>query len=148
MLAMTHADKRPSPVKHSPVLSRISWVGLLVLAAFPLLGAIVDLISDQRDGIPGDHNATFQSLTGMSVAQAKVSAPGLLRYVHQLEIGYAVHELVFAGLLLAVVAIPLRTRQRWAWFGWPASPTPSHSVPATRRSFVNRSSVQSECLCC
>lgn len=44
------------------------------------------------------------------------AVPGILSYVHQLEVGYAVHELVFGVLLIAIIAIPLRQRQRWAWF--------------------------------
>lgn len=94
---------------------RVVWAALLAFAAFPLLGAILDLVSDQH-GIPGDHTATFHALSGMTVSQAKTAVPGILSYVHQLEVGYAVHELVFGVLLIAIIAIPLRQRQRWAWF--------------------------------
>lgn len=97
-------------------VTRLAWAALLVLAAFPLVGAIADLFSDQHGGIPGDHTATFRALSGMTVSQAKVDVPGVLRYIHELEVGYAVHELVFGLLLVAVIVIPLRQRQRWAWF--------------------------------
>jgi hypothetical protein len=36
-------------------------------------------------------------------------------YISNLEYGYALHELVFAILFLAVVLIPFRRRERWAW---------------------------------
>lgn len=107
------------PVRRTPTwlsLPRLAWCGLLVLAAFPLVGAVADLFSDQRGSIPSDHLPTFHALAGMTLAQANAAAPGLISYIHQLEVGYAVHEVVFAVLLLAVVAIPLRQRQRWAWF--------------------------------
>ena len=97
-------------------VTRLVWAALLALAAFPLFGAILDLVSDQHGGIPGDHTAAFHSLSGRTVSQAKAAAPGVLSYVHQLEVGYAVHELVFGLLLVAVIAIPLRQGQRWAWF--------------------------------
>jgi hypothetical protein len=97
-------------------VSRLAWAALLALAAFPLIGATLDLVSDQHDGIPSDHTAAFHALSGMTVSQAKAAVPGILSYAHQLEVGYAVHELVFGLLLIAVIAIPLRQRQRWAWF--------------------------------
>lgn len=109
-----HSDDRGS--EPSSVLNRVTWVGLLVLASFPLFGAVADLVSDQHGGIPRDHYAAFRALSGMTVGQAKSAAPGLVQYVHQLEVGYAVHELVFAVLLLGIVAVPLRQCQRWAWF--------------------------------
>jgi hypothetical protein len=36
--------------------------------------------------------------------------------VSLLEIGYAVHELVFGLLFLVIVAIPFRKGERWAWW--------------------------------
>jgi hypothetical protein len=36
--------------------------------------------------------------------------------VSTLEYGYALHELTFGLLFLAVVLIPLRRGERWAWF--------------------------------
>ena len=44
------------------------------------------------------------------------STPGIAHYVSTLEYGYALHELTFGLLFLAVVLIPLRRGQRWAWF--------------------------------
>jgi hypothetical protein len=117
---MTATTIAPDPVTTRTrswlTLPRMAWCGLLALAAFPLFGSLADLLSDLRGGIPADHAATFHVLSGMTIAQAKAAAPGIFSYVHQLEVGYAVHELVFAVLLLAVVAVPLRQRQRWAWF--------------------------------
>lgn len=46
----------------------------------------------------------------------KVTAPGNASYITLLERGYALHELTFALLFLAVVAFPFRRRQRWAWW--------------------------------
>jgi hypothetical protein len=37
-------------------------------------------------------------------------------YIALLERGYAIHELVFAILFLTILAVPLRRRQRWAWY--------------------------------
>jgi uncharacterized membrane protein YwaF len=47
---------------------------------------------------------------------AKSSAPWIAKYVTQLEYGYALHELTFAVLFLAIVAIAFRRRQAWAWW--------------------------------
>ena len=114
--AAVPAGMNPVRARGRLTVTRLAWAALLALAAIPLLGAILDLASDQRGGIPGDHTATFRALSGMTVSQAKAAVPGVLSYVHQLEVGYAVHELVFGLLLVAVIAIPLRQRQRWAWF--------------------------------
>lgn len=99
-----------------PGLFSIAWAGLLLLGAFPVLAAAMDLLSVARTGIPSDHQAAFQAVTGMSAAAAQAAAPGLVHYVRLLEIGYAAHELVFGALFLAIVAFPLRGRQRWAWW--------------------------------
>ncbi len=39
----------------------------------------------------------------------------MARYFTNLEYAYALHELVFALLFLAVVLVPFRRRERWAW---------------------------------
>lgn len=51
----------------------------------------------------------------MPSAAAQHALAGPARYVTTLEIGYAVHELVFGLLFLAIVAIPLRRGERWEW---------------------------------
>jgi hypothetical protein len=109
-------DHHASRVRNWLTLAHLAWGGLVALAAFPLFGAVADLFSDQRGGIPADHAPTFRVLTGMTLAQANSTAPGIVNYIRQLEVGYAVHEIAFAVLLLAIVAIPLRRRQQWAWF--------------------------------
>jgi hypothetical protein len=38
------------------------------------------------------------------------------RYITTMEVGYALHELTFVVLFLALVLIPLRRRQPWAWW--------------------------------
>lgn len=95
--------------------SNVAWAGLLVMGALPIFAAVADLVSDRRTGIPADHQAAFHSVTGMTVTGAHTALPGVMHYIHNLEVGYAVHEVVFGVLFLAVVAIPLRLRQRWAW---------------------------------
>lgn len=97
-------------------LSTLAWGALLLLGAFPLFAAVADLHSELHGGIPADHRSAFAGLAGSTVAAARSSAPGVMRYVHTLEVGYAVHELVFGGLFLAIVAIPLRRREPWAWW--------------------------------
>ncbi len=57
-------------------------------------------------------------LRGAPISAAKSTAPGVMHYVHTLEVGYAAHELVFGGLFLAIVAIPLRRRECWAWWAY------------------------------
>jgi hypothetical protein len=42
--------------------------------------------------------------------------PGVARYLTTFEVGYALHELTFVALFLALVLIPLRRRQAWAWW--------------------------------
>jgi hypothetical protein len=90
------------------------WL-LLATGAFLVLGSISDLISDASSKLPGDHASTFRALTGANWHQIAASAHSTTPYITRLEIGYAVHELLFALLFLAVVAIPLRRGERWAW---------------------------------
>lgn len=97
-------------------LHRISWIGLTVVGAFLLFGVAADLSADSRTGIPADHEATFLALTGRGFSEVASDSPGLASYVTNLEVGYALHELTFAVLFLAIVLIPLRRRRRWAWW--------------------------------
>jgi hypothetical protein len=92
----------------------VAWVLLLLLALFPILAAIADLVSDFGIGLPTDHQATFGAVAGLQWSIAQTSAPGVASYVTLLEIGYAIHELVFGILFLVIVAIPLHG-QWWAW---------------------------------
>lgn len=93
-----------------------AWVGLLALGAFPVVASVADLAADLRNRIPADHQSAFTALTGLRPPAAASARAGAARYIHLLEIGYAVHEIVFGVLFLAIVAIPLRRRQRWAWY--------------------------------
>lgn len=95
---------------------RVAWILLLLLGAFFLFASISDLVADTRTGLPSDHLAAFQSITGISWSSAKQSSPQITQYVTLLEIIYAVHELVFGLLFLVIVAIPFRHRMRWAWW--------------------------------
>jgi hypothetical protein len=93
-----------------------AWIGLLLLGAFNLFAVASDLAADSGTGLPGDHTGTFTKIAGTSWASFRAAQPGAARYVTLLERGYALHELVFAILFLAIVAIPLRAGQRWAWW--------------------------------
>lgn len=93
-----------------------SLAGLVVLAAFPILASVADLVAISKTGIPSDHEQAFQAVSGMSVNAAQASASGLVHYVSLLETGYSVHELVFGILFLAIVIFALRHGAIWAWF--------------------------------
>lgn len=88
----------------------------VLLGLFPFVSVAADLIADLVSGIPGDHRAAFARLAGMTWDSAQHAAPGVTNYVTQLEIGYAVHELVFAIFFLVIVIIPFRRGERWAWW--------------------------------
>jgi len=94
----------------------VAWILLLALGAFYLLAPLSDLISDAKTGIPSDHGTTFATVAGLPWAGAKQAMPKLTNYITLLEVAYAVHELVFGILYLAIVAIPFRHRARWAWW--------------------------------
>jgi hypothetical protein len=108
-------ESRPGPGRVPRYLT-IGWVLLLLLALFPFLSVATDLVADLGAGIPSDHRATFASLAGMPWSGAQQASPGITRYITLLEIGYAVHELVFAVFFLVILAIPFRRRERWAWW--------------------------------
>jgi hypothetical protein len=93
-----------------------AWLLLLLLGAFFVFAAFSDLAADARTGLPTDHAATFLKLAGLSWPAAREGLPGVAAYITTLEVAYAVHELVFALLFLAIVAVPLRRRRRWAWW--------------------------------
>ena len=84
---------------------------LLVLGPFYVLAPIADIASYHSSGLPADHHAAFQKLGGISWTAAMSSAPGVAKYVTQLEYGYARHELTYAVLFPPIVAIPFRRRQ-------------------------------------
>jgi hypothetical protein len=93
---------------------RLTWLLLLVLALFPVIFPLLDVAGTLRAGIPSDHAAAFQTLTGQDFTAIQSAGPA--RYIRQLELGYAVHELTFGLFFLVIVAIPFRTGQRWSWW--------------------------------
>lgn len=108
--------------RRAPWWQTASWIGLLLLGAFNLYAAAADLIADAGAGLPGDHTGTFTAVTGQTWVSFKAVQPGFAHYITLAERGYAMHELVFAILFLAIVAIPLRAGQRWAWWAcWAVS---------------------------
>jgi hypothetical protein len=102
--------------RRAPWWQTASWIGLLLLGAFNLYAAAADLTADAGTGLPSDHTGTFTAVTGRTWASFKAAQPAVAHYITLAERGYAMHELVFAILFLAIVAIPLRAGQRWAWW--------------------------------
>jgi hypothetical protein len=102
--------------RRAPWWHTASWIGLGLLGAFNLYGAAADLAATAGTGLPSDHTGTFTAVTGRAWASFKAAQPGAAQYITLAERGYALHELVFALLFLAIVAIPLRAGQRWAWW--------------------------------
>ena len=98
------------------VLLRVSWIGLTLVGAFFLLAPVLDIVNTHAHGLPSDHAGTFTKLAGTDYAAFKATAPGAASYIMTLEYGYALHELTFGLLFLAIVLFALRRGQRWAWF--------------------------------
>jgi hypothetical protein len=94
----------------------VTWVLLLIIAAFTVLSPLFDLVADARTGLPSDHLGAFQSLAGVIWPTAQQQSPGITQYITRLEIAYAVHELVYGILFLLILAIPFRQGARWAWW--------------------------------
>jgi hypothetical protein len=97
-------------------IAAASTVGLTLIAALLLFAVANDLRADHSPGLPVDHSGAFTELAGRSFDSVHQSAPGIARYITTLEVGYALHELTFVALFLAMVLIPLRRKQRWAWW--------------------------------
>jgi hypothetical protein len=98
------------------ILHRVGWIGLTVIAAFLLFAVANDLRADRSTGIPVDHAGAFQALAGQSFDTVQQSTPSVAQYITTIEVGYALHELTFVVLFVALVLIPLRRRQAWAWW--------------------------------
>jgi hypothetical protein len=92
---------------------RVTWLLLLIAALLTVLFPLLDIAGTARTGLPSDHAAAYRTLAGHSFPGIQPTGP--TRYIRQLEYGYALHELTFALLFLVLVAIPVRTGQRWAW---------------------------------
>jgi hypothetical protein len=43
---------------------------MLVLGAFPVLSAVLDLLADARTGLPPDHTGTFAAVAGTHWSKA------------------------------------------------------------------------------
>ncbi|MGW4518896.1 hypothetical protein ACWEO4_45085 [Streptomyces sp. NPDC004393] len=93
-----------------------AWIGLTLLGLFFLFAPLMDIIGTHAHGLPTDHSSTFTNLTGTEFAHAQATAHGTARYISTLEYGYALHELTFGLLFMAVVIFAFRRGQRWAWF--------------------------------
>jgi hypothetical protein len=100
----------------SRVLHRVGWIGLTIVGVFLLFAVAADLASDRSTGLPADHEGAFTALAGRTFQSLRSASPGVAGYVTSLEVGYALHELTFALLFLAIVVIPLRRRRPWAWW--------------------------------
>lgn len=98
------------------VLHRVGWIGLVLIAAFLLFAVANDLRADHSTGIPVDHAGAFTAIAGQSFDTVRNATPGVARYITTMEVGYALHELTFVVLFLALVLVPLRRRQPWAWW--------------------------------
>ena len=99
-----------------PRYLQIAWILLLLLGVLFVLASVFDLVSDAKIGIPSDHVAAFQVITGIPWTSAKSSTASITHFVTSLEVAYAVHELVFGLLFTLIVAIPFRRRAHWAWW--------------------------------
>lgn len=94
----------------------ITWGLLVLLAVFPLLSVALDLFGVVSAGIPGDHQGAFMAVAHTSWTALRTSRSGVAHYISTLEVGYAIHELVFAVLFLIIVLVPFRWGQWWAWW--------------------------------
>lgn len=102
----------------TPRYLTVAWILLILLGAFFLFAPLADLAADARVGLPSDHLGAFSAVAGSPWSAALQSSPHVAHYITMLEIAYAVHELVFGILFLAIVAISFRHRARWAWWAW------------------------------
>jgi hypothetical protein len=109
------APSTTQPAAPAPVLLRIGWIGLTIIGLFFVFASLNDLRAIHTSGLPADHTTAFAKQAGTTFAAVKQATPGVARYLTNLEYGYAVHELTFALLFLALVLIPFRRRERWAW---------------------------------
>ncbi len=109
------ADTVPAqPRTRGPAVAGLTL--LLLLGALYVYGAVSDLVALAGRDLPADHQGTFTKLAGATFSQAKTADPGVASYIITAERGYALHELTFALLFIAAIAIPFRRRQRWAWW--------------------------------
>lgn len=96
-------------------LRAIGWIGLTLVGLFFLFAPVADIIGTHSGGLPPDHRRTFTTLAGSSIAAVKNTQPGVAHYLATVEYGYALHELTFGLLFLAIVVCAFRRGRRWAW---------------------------------
>ena len=113
---MTTSSPSNAVTTKPSMLYTIARALLLLVGAFFLFAAISDLAADARAGLPADHLGAYKALAGVPWATTRSASPAVAKYITTLEVAYAVHELVFGILFLAIVAIPLRQGARWAWW--------------------------------
>jgi hypothetical protein len=106
----THVSSR-APRWFTTVMVLLALIGL-----FNVFASINDFIATNTAGLPSDHTGTFAKLSGTTWSNFKGAQSGAASDVTLLERGYALHELTFAILFLAILAIPFRSHQRWAWW--------------------------------
>jgi len=105
----------PSVSNRSPRWFTAAWILLALIGLFNVFASVNDFVATKNAGLPSDHTGTFGKLSGTTWAGFKAAHSGAASYISLLERGYALHELTFAILFLAI-AIPFRARQRWAWW--------------------------------
>ena len=113
---MTTAAPTSTGPNSAPRWLRAAWVLLTLIGLFNVFASVNDLIATTNSGLPSDHTGTFAKLSGTAWAGFKAAHAGAASYITLLERGYALHELTFAILFLAILAIPFRAGQRWAWW--------------------------------
>lgn len=94
----------------------VALVLLALIGLFNVFASVNDFVATNSSGLPSDHTGTFAKLSGATWISFKAARSGAASYISLLERGYALHELTFAVLFLAILAFPFRARQRWAWF--------------------------------
>lgn len=112
---MTTGTLAPATTR-APRWFTTALVLLALIGAFNIFASVNDLISTDSSGLPSDHTGAFAKLSGATWTSFRSAHSGAASYVSLLERGYALHELTFAILFLAILAFPFRARQRWAWF--------------------------------
>lgn len=68
-------------------LHRIGWIGRTLIGALMLFAVSSDLAADHRSGLPKDHAGTFTKLAGHPFTDIHATAPGVARYITNLEVG-------------------------------------------------------------
>jgi len=90
---------------------RNAWRVLAALAAIVLLFGVGDIVR----GLDADP-AIPEGVTGMTIEEIRSSSP-LLASLLDLQVRFGgIHLLILGSLWLALIWIPLRRGERWAWY--------------------------------